>query len=84
MREHDVTAPDRRRARCRPARGPHIATPARSGSATASSCQSTEERPTGNLVADVGAPVLPRHPDGKPGRSAYTGLQDLRTDGRYP
>jgi hypothetical protein len=65
--------------------GPTLATPARSGSATASSCKSTEERSIGNLVADVGllAPVLPRHLDGKPARSADMGLRDLRTGGRY-
>jgi hypothetical protein len=42
--------------------------------------QITEDHTIGNLVADAGlpAPVLTRHLDGKPDRSADIGLRDLR------
>ena len=47
--------------------------------------QVTEDHMIGNLVADVGvfAPVLARHLDGTPDRSADLGRLDLRARDRY-
>ena len=45
----------------------------------------TEDHTIGKPRRDVGllAPVLARHLDGRPDRSAGTGLRDLRAGGRY-
>ena len=47
--------------------------------------QIAEDHTIGNLVADAGllALVLERHLDGRPDRSADTGLRDLRAGDRY-
>ena len=47
--------------------------------------QITEDHTIGKLVWDAGflAPVLARHVDGRPDRSADLGLRDLRAGDRY-
>ena len=50
----------------------------------ASSRQITEDHTIGNLVATPArSPMLARHLDGRPDRSADMGLRDLRAGDRY-
>src|SRR5690349_10471075 len=74
--------------RCSPAATPRWltpATPARPHSTAADFARSSRITRSGNVAtdADLLAPVLARHLDGRPRRPAGIGLRDPRVGGRY-